>query len=260
MKAFLALSSVLTCVAWAQNPTVSKITVTDLSHSTMLLHFDVSAPWNNVRIRYIPTAQGSCDSGKGGFVQPSSYPGDTGGNYRPQKGFKIILGGLQPDTDYRICPEVATHDDGSGRGNYSSGQGITVKTLPQPPVHPAYPLPPVEYHPKYPDTSKYHQEQIAEDCSDFQVQWDAAIQHQNQWGTVLNLNPSTICRGLYQPKESPPDLNVFTAGMVSTQNSTISIPNTNFNEGQQLIFGATYSSLPGTDLTSGSPGDILVLS
>jgi len=225
----------------------------------MLLHFDVSAPWNNVRIRYIPTAQGSCDSGKGGFVQPSSYPGDTGGNYRPQKGFKIILGGLQPDTDYRICPEVATHDDGSGRGNYSSGQGITVKTLPQPQVHPAYPLPPVEYHPEYPDTSKYHQVRIADDCSDFQSQWDAAIQHQNQWGTVLNLSPSTSCESLYQPKENPPDLYVFTAGMVTAQNSTITIPNTGFKEGQQLIFGASYSSLPGTDPSSGSPGDILEL-
>src|SRR5437763_8711945 len=59
--------------------------------------------------------------------------------------------------------------------------------------------------------------------------------------------------------ESSQELNVFTAGMFYTQNSTISIPNTNFNEGQQLIFGATYSSLPGTDLTSGSPGDILEL-
>src|SRR5690242_820082 len=88
MKAFVVFFGVLISVAWAQNPTVSNITVTDLSHSTMLLHFDVSASWNNVRIRYIPTAQGSCDAGKGGLVQPSSYPGDTGGNYRPQKGFK----------------------------------------------------------------------------------------------------------------------------------------------------------------------------
>src|SRR3954453_17162800 len=130
MKAFLAFLVVLTPVLWAQNPTVSNVTVTDLSHSTMLLHFDVSAPWNHVRIRYIPTAQGSCEAGKGGLVQPSTYPGDNGGNYRPQKGFKIILGGLQPGTEYRICPEVAMHDDGSGRGDYSSGQGVTVKTLP----------------------------------------------------------------------------------------------------------------------------------
>ncbi len=192
MKNIFALLGFVAAVASAQNPTVSNITVTDLSHSTMLLHFDVSAPWNNVRIRYIPTAQGACDSGKGGLVQPSTYPGDTGGNYRPQKGFKIILGGLQPGTEYRICPEVATNDDGSGRGNYSTGQGITVKTLPQPQVHPAYPLPPVEYHPQYPDTSKYHQVRIAEDCSDFQAQWDTAIQHQNQWGTVLNLSPATV--------------------------------------------------------------------
>lgn len=243
----------------AQNPTVSNIVATDVSHSTMLLHFDVSAPWNNVRIRYIPVREGTCDSGKGGLVQPSTYPGDTGGNFRPQKGFKIILGGLQSGTEYRICPEVATHDDGSGRGNYSSGQGITVKTLPQPQVHPAYPLPPVEYHPEYPDTSKYKQVQIAEDCSDFQTQWDTAIQHQNQWGTVLSLSPSTSCQSLYQAKENPPDVFVFTAGAVRTQDSTITIPNSNFREGQQLIFGASYSSLPGTDPASGSPGDIMEL-
>src|SRR3954470_1839234 len=93
MKASLVFLGVLTCVASAQNPRVSNITVTDLSHSTMLVHFDVSAPWNNVHIRYIPTSQGSCDTGKGGTVQPSAYPGSA---YRPQKGFKIILGGLQP--------------------------------------------------------------------------------------------------------------------------------------------------------------------
>src|SRR4051795_7356213 len=151
MKLFLVCFGFLGAAVSAQNPTVSNITVTDLSHSTMLLHFDVSAPWNNVRIRYVPTAQGSCDAGKGGLVQPSTYPGDTGGNYRPQKGFKIILGGLQPDTEYRICPEVATHDDGWGRVNYSTGQGITIKTSPQPQVPPADPLPPVEYHPQYPD-------------------------------------------------------------------------------------------------------------
>jgi hypothetical protein len=259
MKVIPILLVLLTTAALAQNPTVSNITVTDLSHSTLLLHFDVSARWNNVRIRYIPSAQGACDSGKGGMVQPSTYPGDTGGNYRPQKGFKIILGGLQPDTEYRICPEVATHDDGSGKGDYSSGQGITVKTLPQPPVHPAYPLPPVEYHPKYPDTSKYRQVQIAEDCSDFQAQWDNAVQHQNEWGTVLNLSPKTTCQSLYQPKGNPPDVTVFPAAAVKTEDSTITIPNSNFKEGQQLIFGASYSALPGTDPASGSPGDIMEL-
>ncbi|MFL6417662.1 MAG: DUF4082 domain-containing protein [Bryobacteraceae bacterium] len=259
MTVLLGLFAALNALAWAQNPTVSNITVTDLSHSTMLLHFDVSAPWSNVRIRYIPSAQGSCDGGKGGFVQPSTYPGDTGSNYRPQKGFKIILGGLQADTEYRICPEVATNDDGSGRGNYSSGQGITVKTPAHPQIHPAYPLPPVEYHPEYPDTSKYHQVRIAEDCSDFQAQWDTAIQHQNQWGTVLNLSPATSCRSLYQPRENPPDVDVFGAGAIRTEDSTITVPHSSFKEGQQLIFGASYSALPGTDPASGSPGDIMEL-
>src|SRR3954470_19238812 len=98
MKKLILLLGVAVAVS-AQNPRVSNIAVTDLSHSTMLLHFDVSAPWNNVHIRYIPTAEGTCDSGKGGLVQPSTYPGDTGGNFRPQKGFKIILGGLQPGTE-----------------------------------------------------------------------------------------------------------------------------------------------------------------
>src|SRR5689334_11776613 len=81
MKVIPFLLALLTTAALAQNLTVSNITVTALSHSTLLLHFDVSAPWNNVRIRYIPTAQGACDSGKGGMVQPSTYLGDTGGNY-----------------------------------------------------------------------------------------------------------------------------------------------------------------------------------
>lgn len=257
LRRFAVLAGLVASVAFGQNPAVSNITVTDLSHSTMLLHFDVSAPWNNVRIRYIPVIQGNCDSGKGGLVQPSTYPGDTGGNYRPQRGFKIILGGLQAGTEYRVCPEVATNDDGSGRGNYSSGQGITVKTLPLPDVHPAYPLPPVEYHPEHPDTSKYHQVRIAEDCSDFQTQWDTAIQHQHQWGTVLMLSPTTSCRSFYQPRENPPDVTVFTPSAVNARESTITIPNSNFKEGQELIFGASYSSLPGTDPASGSPGDIL---
>ncbi len=52
---------------------------------------------------------------------------------------------------------------------------------------------------------------------------------------------------------------MFTAGAVRTEDSTITIPNSNFKEGQQLIFGASYSALPGTDPASGSPGDIMEL-
>src|SRR3954463_14929096 len=133
--------------AWAQNPVVNTATYTDLSHSSMLVHMQISSAWQNVRIRYIPTAAGSCTSGSGGTVQPSGYPGYGGATYRPLN-FQIILSGLTANTQYQICPEVANIGASyDGSGAWSSGVGFTVRTLPLPAVHPAVPVPAAEYKP-----------------------------------------------------------------------------------------------------------------
>src|SRR3954467_14811851 len=97
-KRILPLFAISALAAFAQNPTVTSVSYSDLSHSSMLVHMQISSGWQNVRIRYIPTAQGSCTSGTGGTVQPSPYPGYGGSSYRPLN-FQIILSGLTANTD-----------------------------------------------------------------------------------------------------------------------------------------------------------------
>src|SRR3954447_12025322 len=147
MKSLILLVIAGALSAFAQNPVVNSATYSDLSHSSLLVHMQISSGWQNVRIRYIPTGQGSCLSGTGGSVQPSGYPGYGGSTFRPLT-FQIILSGLAPDTQYQVCPEVAnigTSYDGSGP--WSSGTGLLVRTLPAPLVHPALPVPALEFNP-----------------------------------------------------------------------------------------------------------------
>src|SRR4051812_49995695 len=96
-KRILPLFAISALAAFAQNPTVTSVSYSDLSHSTLLVHMQISSGWQNVRIRYIPTAQGSCLSGTGGSVQPSGYPRYGGATLFPFSLF-IIPPGPSPDT------------------------------------------------------------------------------------------------------------------------------------------------------------------
>src|SRR3954451_9211713 len=140
MKSLILLVIAGALSAFAQNPVVNSATYSDLSHSSMLVHMQISSGWQNVRIRYITTSQGSCTSGTGGTVQPSGYPGYGGSTYRPLN-FQIILSGLTANTEYQVCPEVANIGASyDGSGPWSSGMGFVVRTLPLPTVHPALPV------------------------------------------------------------------------------------------------------------------------
>ena len=193
--------------ALAQNPVVNSATYSDLSHSSMLVHMQISSSWQNVRIRYIPTAQGSCTSGTGGTVQPSGYPGYGGATYRPLN-FQIILSGLTADTEYQICPEVANIGASyDGSGPWSSGMGFIVRTPPLPAIHPALPVQATEYKPVLPDMTNYHVVTLDSACYVAsggpvgQYLGDAlgdAANHQAEYGTHIIAPHGANCTQLAQ--------------------------------------------------------------
>src|SRR3954452_22337191 len=98
MKSLILLVIAGALSAFAQNPVVNSATYSDLSHSSMLVHMQISSGWQNVRIRYIPTSQGSCTSGTGGTVQPSASP-DYGGATYLRSSCQIIQSGLPANTE-----------------------------------------------------------------------------------------------------------------------------------------------------------------
>src|SRR3954453_4645539 len=262
-KRILPLFAISALAAFAQNPTVTSVSYSDLSHSTLLVHMQISSGWQNVRIRYIPTAQGSCLSGTGGSVQPSGYPGYGGSTFRPLT-FQIILSGLAPDTQYQVCPEVAnicTSYDGSG--SWSSGAGFVVRTLPQPAVHPAIPVPALEFKPVLPDMTNYHVVTLDNACYVAsggpvgQFLGDAlgdAANHQAEYGTHIIAPHTANCTQLSQMNTDSQNVTTFSDSQVSMTDSSITFSpgqisqmmgGGQINEGQQLRFSTSYGQLPG---------------
>lgn len=250
--------------AFAQNPVVNSATYSDLSHSSMLVHMQISSAWQNVRIRYIPTSQGSCTSGSGGTVQPSGYPGYGGATWRPQS-FQIILSGLTADTEYQICPEVANIGASyDGSGAWSSGTGFTVRTLPLPAVHPALPVPAVEYKPILPDMTNYHVVTLDSACYVAsggpvgQYLGDAvgdAANHQAEYGTHIIAPHGANCTQLAQVNTDSENVTHFDPSQVNLADSSITFTPAQLsqmmgadqiNEGQQFTFSAYYAGLPGS--------------
>ncbi|MFL6451438.1 MAG: DUF4082 domain-containing protein [Bryobacteraceae bacterium] len=250
--------------AFAQNPVVNSATYSDLSHSSMLVHMQISSAWQNVRIRYIPTAQGSCTSGTGGTVQPSAYPGYGGATYRPLN-FQIILSGLTADTQYQICPEVANIGASyDGSGAWSSGIGFTVRTLPLPAVHPALPVAAVEYKPVLPDMTNYHVVTLDSACYVAsggpvgQYLGDAigdAANRQAEYGTHIIAPHGANCTQLAQVNTDSENVTHFNPSQVNMADNSITFTpsqisqmmgSDQINEGQQFTFSAYYGGLPGS--------------
>jgi hypothetical protein len=244
----------LACLAAVQvfGQTVTSITVSDISHSDALIHFNTSASWNYVRTRWGTTA---CTGGTGGTVQPSLYPNGAGSSTRLTTNHRLILGGLPAATLIHVCPEVST--DGV---TYSSGIEQTFTTLALPATHPALPTAPTTYQPSYPDTTGYLSVNITigggGDCTQLQTEYDAAITRQATQGTIINIPAqsggsscltSTAGGGIFWANNRAADVHTFAASAVTQGTSTINLPSHGLSEGQGLIFGSQYSDLPGSN-------------
>jgi beta-glucanase (GH16 family) len=245
MKKLLFLVCLMASQAFSQTLTVSNISASEISHSSMLLHFDVSASWQNVRVRFIKQSLGTCSAGTGGVVHESGYPGNS--SYRPTTQFRIILSGLTANTAYYVCPEVSANGDSLGNGTWSTGAQFGVTTLPLPTVHPALPIDPTDYNPAYPDTTGYTQINFNASCvnaadgSSFQTVMDNAIANQLNNGTVINIPGGALCDRMYQPNNDSPGLRTFPTSGISSVDSSITITGSGYTEGQGLIFTHGYA-------------------
>src|SRR5438132_8400520 len=86
---------------FGQAPSVTKVWVTDISHSVVLVNFNSTGAWNYLRIRYVQSP-GTCTRGSGGSLVLTGYSGQL----HPNSGMTQPVGGLLPNTSYQMCPEV----------------------------------------------------------------------------------------------------------------------------------------------------------
>jgi hypothetical protein len=219
--------------AAAQTPSVTIIGTDGLSHSVVRVKFNVSSSYSGLRMRYI-ASPGTCTSGSGGSVQPTS---NNLAHFT--SGMAQVLGGLTPNTTYQICPEVT-----ADFSTWSVNAGVTVTTLPLPAVHPALPIASSTFNTNYPDTTGYTPVTVAADCSDLQSRINTALSIQATTGTIIQIPAGTVCS---QPNIQFPqfaaDVVQFQPSAINTTTSAININNHGLTEGQTITFGKQYGSL-----------------
>ena len=233
----LALAFAVSVSAFAQTPSATKVWVTDVSHSVVLVHFDSSGNWNFLRIRYSEAPQ-SCTSGTGGLLELTGYNGQL----HPNTDMTQAVGGLLPQTTYEICPEVSLDQK-----KWYSGASVKVTTLALPSPHPARPIPPRRFDTSYPNTAGFESVTIAHDCHDLIPHLLAALHQQREKGTVINIPAGTVCTADYKLGEAAADVVRFNNSAVNVADSTIRLAHHGYSEGQGLIFGTWYGCLPGSN-------------
>lgn len=232
------------------------ITVDQLSHSSARLMWQTVSPsstvgpWNYQRLRTI-ASPGTCEGGAGGVL---SYNGNTTQHY------STVVGGLLPNTSYDVCPEGSS--DGQ---NWSTGQGVTFRTLPLPTVHPALPIPPQRFDTNYPDTTGYANVTVSsnDDCSSIKNALNSAISVLGTQGTIINVPAGSVCTGSLRPSWLAPDIVTLNPGAFNNSNFYISSPNHGFREGNQIIWSLRLynynpSCMPGTNCGSLTQGPIII--
>jgi hypothetical protein len=225
----------------------STIRVDHLSHSSLHLTYQLSSG-NPIqgRIRYI-ASPGTCTGGTGGSVENNIWNSGQEDHW-----WHLIAGsdfwyaqplhGLNPNTTYRVCPEV-TEDEST----WSSGASITITTPALPAVHPALPTPPQRFNTDYPDTTGYHVVTVTNDpdCSLLAQDINDAIKatDRNTVGTVINLAHGSVCTGQIYINQFSKDTVVLDGSAFNTSTHIITSPSA-VTEGQPLVWGATNGTTP----------------
>jgi hypothetical protein len=231
---------------WGQ-ATVSHITFVNGSHSSVTVRFDVSMPISAARVRYLPTAKGSCKSGLRGAVQ-----NNTMGPTPVTAGISLDVTGLAPATEYEFCPEVST----DGGKTWSHGVGTDWTTLALPPIHPALPIHPATFDTNYPDvtqgicwnTKKPGYCIVVEPtpCNAARLAADIshALQYQHTSGTIIEIPAGQVCSGQLAWDQLAADAIGFNQSKVNANAITLDKPLSSYGlqEGSGLIFDSTFSS------------------
>lgn len=249
MRKLLALLALSLPASFGQTP--GNLAFTQTSHSATIVWFTIAGSYTNVRLRYIPSASGSCLTGSGGTVVQAFLNADVPGAVGPY--WHQIVGGLQANTEYQVCVE-ATNNGGS---SWTTGFGGYVTTLPTPPVHPAVPDLPATFDTSYPDTTGYQPDALNSTCSNWESVMSAAVTRQLVQGTVITVPANAVCEGQFLFHWNPPDVKEFLPAAVNTGTNTIAITSHGFTEGHGIIFSHKFACLPGSDNSgncNGGPG------
>jgi hypothetical protein len=219
------------------------------------IHFNVSAYYNDVQTLITPTSYGSCASGtlpanagSAAWIQPiSAFTAVT-------TDMRVDIGGLQANTQYMLCVQASNN----AGANWGTAGTVTITTQPLPSVHPAPPTVAATFSTAYPNTSGWVTLNVnSSNCNDpatgLQAQINNALATQGTTDTVISIPAGETCLGNYQFLNIPADAKAFSPNSISTANNTISIPNHGYTEGQQLIPGKSYSSLP--NITTSNAND-----
>lgn len=251
---------------FAAPPVVSNVQFLYGSHSSVTVQFDESARSNDIRIRYIPVSQGSCDQGNpAATVQTFGFSsiGFT-------TGIQMPVSGLAANTKYEFCPEVS--NDGGSTWSTTGGSnpaGATFTTLPLPSPHPALPIHPATFDTSYPDTSQgtcwstgqpgYCTVTVtvnSTDCPDLSSDIATAIQHQKTSGTIVEIPAGATCTNNMSWTQISPDAIAYNSSAVS--NNTITLTNNGLGEGQGVMFSpqemnsnGVYFAQPPSGIVSG---------
>lgn len=264
MKRLVLLAALAIFSAFARAPTVTVTSVDSISHSVARVHFNVSESYKIAQTLITPTQYGSCASGrlptgagKAAWIQP--------GYDLVTSDARIVVGGLQPNTQYMVCPQASL--DGA---NWGTGS-ITFTTLPLPGVHPAVPIAPQTFDTSYPRVTAAPVT-VNSNCNDpktgLQQLIYKALQNQKTADQVIEIPAGEVCIGRYNFSDTnlanQPDLRQFSPSSVST-NTALASGSTTYNaitfrtphlftEGQQVIFGNVYglSAIPPTIFTANS--------
>lgn len=234
------------------DPVVTAQTADHISHASANIYFTTSEDWVFMRTWY--TVDGtSCASAGTRVMQPSDYPNGAP-QYRQNINMRYILTNLKPNSSIHVCTEVH-----NGNGNWQGGSEYSFTTLPIVGIHPTFPIAPNEFHPVFPDISAYTVYNVTAtggDCSSLYTHFNTAISQQTAHGSVIkvpNIETAQSCLtntsggGILWPDTLSQDVVTLNSGDVAaTGGRTFHHAGHGLTQGQEIVFDAQFSDLPGT--------------
>jgi hypothetical protein len=215
-------------VALYGHPQISNVVASSVTHSSVLLEWTVSARATKSRIRYGTTTQ--YEAGPNGGIQMIR----TSGVITAGQTMAGLVSGLMPGQTYHFCPGASA--DGT---TWSQCVDFQQKLPEAPSTHPAYPTPPVMMDTSYPDTTAWQVLHVAADCSNLQIQLDAAARAQATGSALVLIPAGTNCTGNYYVHSSG-DYRAVSVSAINGSTGVWRVPNHGFTN-QQRVRVSSYA-------------------
>lgn len=213
-------------------PTVSNIRVTDTSHSSLRITWDINVSASEHRLRYGSTTAYEGDTTYGGIV-PASY---FTGNINIQADLSGGAGGII----YHFCPQSSS--DGGATWSVCVDTVVVFPSLPG--THPALPIAPTTRSTAFPSVVGYATFPVAVGCGNLDSQLSAAEASRATGGKPVVIIPAGGCgvNSKYLPGAG--DAKYFTTANVDTTGNKITYNAHGFSNGDRIAFGQDQRNGP----------------